>query len=357
VAIKIKIPKGNGKDGKARFGLPRDPVLRAALIVFLAAAVGLGGAFCYFYIKYDRIIAQRFRSPVFTNSAKIYALPRTVREGDKASAREIAAQLRRAGYSDKEGDSQFGTFHLVSDGIEVAPGPESYHSPEAAHITIKEGQVQSIVSQGNNLSAYELEPQLVTALFDAEQRSKRQVVKYDDIPKVMVEAVLAIEDRRFFEHSGVNFIRMFEAVWIDVIRQRTSRAARRSPCSFRAAFFLTPEKTVKRKLTEMLIAENWNRSSASSRFSSSTPTGSTSGSADRSPSAASPRPQSLLQQRSEGHHPSRGRAAGRIIQGRAGFRRTAIPSARWSAATWCSTRWSRRMPSRASRRIKPRPRR
>ena len=45
----------------------------------------------------------------------------------------------------------------------------------------------------------------MTALFDAEQRSKRQLVKYNEIPPVMVQAVLAIEDRRFFEHSGVNF--------------------------------------------------------------------------------------------------------------------------------------------------------
>ena len=37
-------------------------------------------------------------------------------------------------------------------------------------------------SSGSDLSAYELEPQLVTALFDAEQRSKRQLVKYNDIP-------------------------------------------------------------------------------------------------------------------------------------------------------------------------------
>ena len=65
----------------------------------------------------------------------------------------------------------------------------------------------------------------MTALFDAEQRSKRQLVKYNDIPTVMVQAVLAIEDRRFFEHSGVNFLRMVEAVWIDVMRQ-TARAGR-----------------------------------------------------------------------------------------------------------------------------------
>ena len=74
------------------------------------------------------------------------------------------------------------------------------------------GKVAGITSRGSDLAAYELEPQLVTALFDAEQRSKRQLVKYDDIPKVMVDAVLAIEDRRFFQHGGVNFLRLAAGV-------------------------------------------------------------------------------------------------------------------------------------------------
>jgi penicillin-binding protein 1B len=258
VAIKIKIPrKGNNGPGNGPAGrrLTRDPVIRAAVIIFLVVAIGLGGFFCYYYIKYDRIIAQRFRSPVFSNSAKIYALPRTVHDGDKIDAREIAALLVRAGYSDKEGQSPLGTFHLVSDGIQITPGAESYHSPEAAHIAIQDGQVGKIVSRGNELSAYELEPQLVTALFDSGQRSKRQVVKYSDIPKVMIDAVLAIEDRRFFEHSGVNFIRMFEAGWIDLTRQRHEQGGSTITMQLSRGFFLTPEKTVRRKLTEMLIAE------------------------------------------------------------------------------------------------------
>jgi len=255
VAIKIKIPKNGGKRGKGGLGLPRDPVIRAALVIFLVVAVGLGGAFSYFYIKYDRIIQQRFRSPVFSNSAKIYALPRTVHDGDKADAREIAALLRRAGYSEKDGESALGSFRVVSDGIEITPGPESYHSPESARIFMEDGKVNRITSKGNELSAYELEPQLVTALFDYEQRSKRQVVKYSEIPKVMVDAVLAIEDRRFFEHSGVNFTRMLEALWIDVMRQRHEQGGSTITMQLSRGFFLTPEKTVRRKLTEMLIAE------------------------------------------------------------------------------------------------------
>ena len=255
MAIKIKIPKNGSKGSKRAWGLPRDPVIRAALVVFLVVAIGVCGFLSYFYIKYDRIIQQRFRSPVFSNSAKIYALPRTVHDGDKLDAKEIAGLLRRAGYSDKDDQSPLGSFRLVSDGIEITPGPESYHSPESAHISIQDGQVDRITSKGNELSAYELEPQLVTALFDSEQRSKRQVVKYSDIPKVMVDAVLAIEDRRFFEHSGVNFTRMFEAVWIDVMRQRHEQGGSTITMQLSRGFFLTPEKTVRRKLTEMLIAE------------------------------------------------------------------------------------------------------
>ena len=251
MAIKIKIPKANG--GKS--GRWNDPVVRAGLGVFIILALACTGAFSYFYIKYDRIIEKRFRTPVFSNSAKIYALPQTVHTGENINAKEIATELRRGGYSDKDGESRLGTFRLTSAGIEISPGPESYHSPEPAQITIHDGQVERIDSKGNELGAYELEPELVTALFDAEQRSKRELVKYDDIPPVMVQAVLAIEDRRFFEHSGVNFVRTVEAVWGDLVHQRREQGGSTLTQQLARGFFLTPEKTVKRKLTEMLIAE------------------------------------------------------------------------------------------------------
>src|SRR5208283_1433778 len=104
------------------------------------------------------------------------------------------------------------------------------------------------------LAAYELEPQMLTSLFDAEQRSKRQLVKYDDIPKLMVEAVTAIEDRRFFQHGGVNFMRLIEAAWIDFTHQRHQQGGSTITMQLSRAFFLSPEKTFKRKLIEMLIA-------------------------------------------------------------------------------------------------------
>jgi penicillin-binding protein 1B len=255
VAIRLRIPN-SVRGAKGRTGLlPRDPILRAALLAFLLLSVLAVGFFSYWYVKYDRIIEQRFRDPVFTNSAKIYAGPRMVRVGSAFTVREIASDLRRAGYGEKDGDTMLGSYHVRGSSIEVLPGPESYHSPEPATITVADGKVSQIRSRSaGDLAAYELEPQLVTSLFDAEQRSKRSLVKYDDIPKVMVDAVVSIEDRRFFQHGGVNFLRLAEAAWIDFTHQRHQQGGSTITMQLSRAFFLSPEKTFKRKLIEMLIA-------------------------------------------------------------------------------------------------------
>jgi penicillin-binding protein 1B len=253
MAIKLKIPKAQRR-GKRRLQA-RDPIVRMALVGFLSASLVVVGFFAYWYVKYDRIIEQRFRGPVFAGSAKIFAAPHVVRVGAKSTLSEIAAELRHAGYSDKEGASPLGSYRLHGGSIEVQPGPESYHSPEAATITVADGAVSAINSRtSGDLAAYELEPQMLTSLFDAEQRSKRQLVKYGDIPKVMVDAVTSIEDRRFFQHSGVNFMRLAEAAWIDFTHGRHQQGGSTITMQLSRAFFLTPEKTFKRKLIEMLIA-------------------------------------------------------------------------------------------------------
>src|SRR5271156_1483765 len=139
MALKLKIPASGsggqrgGSIGKRRL-LSRDPVARIALLGFLLVSLVVVGFFAYWYVKYDRIIEQRFRGPVFSSSAKIFAAPQVVRVGTKLTVSEIAADLRHAGYTEKEGESPLGSFRLHGGSIEILPGPDSYHSPEAATI-------------------------------------------------------------------------------------------------------------------------------------------------------------------------------------------------------------------------------
>ena len=253
MAIRLKIPTGKQTGKPGRGWSFQDPLLRAALVVFLVLATVGGVFFTYYYVKFGRMIDQRFKGPVFGNSARIYAIARPVEVGEKIDAKEIAVQLRRAGY-DQNGKSPMGSYRLFNGGIEIKPGSDSYHSPESAIIRIQGGKVESITSKSGDLAAYELEPQMITSLFDAGDRSKRQLVTYDEIPKVMVDAVLAIEDRRFFQHGGVNFFRLAEATLIDLTHGRHEQGGSTITMQLSRAFFLTPQKTVKRKLSEMLIA-------------------------------------------------------------------------------------------------------
>src|SRR4051812_21250990 len=135
--------------------------------------------FTYYYVKYDRIVETRIRGPIFSTSAKIYARPPVVSVGDRYSVDEIVSELRRAGYS--ESNSKVGTYRVMTGGIEIKPGSVSYHNSDGAIIHVSGGKVDRIAGaeSGSGLSAYELEPPLLTSL-DSEERAKRQVVKYSD---------------------------------------------------------------------------------------------------------------------------------------------------------------------------------
>jgi len=254
VAIRIKIPR-RGKSGHFRMN---DPVIRAAVAAFIITSTLALGVFAYFYVHFQKMIDQRMSGPVFNNSSKIYGQPRVISPGYRMTQKELADYLRRAGYTEvnEKGESRLGRYRLVNRGLEVLPGPESYHAAEGALVRFNDNGVERIAAlgSGQTLGAYELEPQLITGLFDTQARAKRRLVTYDDIPKPLVDAIIAIEDRRFFQHSGINYWRFMQAAWRNLTHGRMSEGGSTLTMQISRGFFLTPEKTPTRKLAEMMIA-------------------------------------------------------------------------------------------------------
>jgi penicillin-binding protein 1B len=253
VAIKVKIPQQAKKGKVSSFLSWSNPLIKLAVAFFLAVILVSLAIFSYYYVKYDRIVEARIRGPIFSTSAKIYARPPVVSVGDRYGVDEIVSELRRAGYS--ESNSKVGVYRVTTNGLEIRPGPWSYHNSDGAIIHVSGGKVDRIAGaeSGTGLTAYELEPPLLTSL-DSEERAKRQVVKYSDIPKVMVNAVTSIEDRKFFEHSGINYMRLLGAAWADLRTGHQGQGGSTITMQISRGFFLSPQKTLKRKLTEMLIA-------------------------------------------------------------------------------------------------------
>jgi penicillin-binding protein 1B len=273
VAIKLKVPdrrpairasKSNSrsaaKTARVRHFSVRDPLVKSFVIAFICASMVLMAVFAYFYFKYERVVDRRMAGGIFSNAAKIYARSPVISVGEKMEASEIAAELRRAGYAEGSSESSSAIGHYTqSRGVmEIMPGPQSFHASNTAQIRFSGGKIASIKESGDNssdqLQAYELEPELVTALFEGQDRTKRELIKFEDIPPVLVNAVLAIEDRRFFQHGGVNYFRLVEAAIVDVREGRHGQGGSTLTMQLSRGFFLSPEKTIKRKLTEMLIA-------------------------------------------------------------------------------------------------------
>lgn len=240
----------------------RNPVVLGIGIALVVCCIALLSVLTFYYVKYRRIVDQRISHPIFNDAAQIYAAPEPVRVGDKWSIPEISSDLRHAGYTKAggKGDTEIGTYEESASSIEIKPGPESYHAPESATIHIAKGRVDSITgSKGESLSAYELEPQLITGLFDAKRRSKRRLLTYEEIPKVVVDAIVSIEDRRFFEHNGINYVRLVEGVLAPLMGHHRMQGGSTLTMQMARAFFLSNERSVRRKLAEMMIATDLER--------------------------------------------------------------------------------------------------
>jgi penicillin-binding protein 1B len=248
--LKIRFAWPKGKHPKATLAL------LALLMAFgLVILTGLS-IFGYFYFKYQGVVDERLKQPIFANTAKVFAAPREVRPGQKLSVALIANELREAGYTSDGAPqpSPLGAYAQNAQSITVHPGPQSYHAQDGAIIRVESGVVQSITDDhGQPLASYELEPLLITGLSDDANRTKRRLITYDEIPPNLVQAVLAIEDRRFFEHSGVNYFRLIEAVYRDVVTGQKQQGGSTLTMQLARGFFLSPEKRIKRKIIEIVI--------------------------------------------------------------------------------------------------------
>ena len=253
MAVKLKLPPNRSIAEKPLW----ETVLIIVCIVFTFTLLIIGITFTYYSSKYKEVVDQRLSQPLFSQTPRIYAAPREVRIGQKLTATAVAQQLRSAGYTPPGGSqSPMGTYDLSGDSITVHPGAQSYHSQEGATISFDNGMVTAISGDGRQqLSAYELEPQLITSLSEGPNRVKRRLVTYDELPPNLVKAVTSIEDKRFFSHGGVDYISLTGWIYHDVLGDRRYRggASTLTMQLSRNFFDLTRARSLRRKIIETAI--------------------------------------------------------------------------------------------------------
>ena len=233
----------------SRIGL----ILFGAAAFFLLLVAGIG---TYYWISFGRMIDLRLSGHIQQTTAKIYAAPSRIYTGQPLTVRDMADHLQRAGYSELDVPGTPGRYVLHGNEIEIRPSTDSYFGGKnRLVVNFSATQIQKIRSMENGaaLDSAEVEPELLTSLFDS-SREKRRAISYDDIPKILRDAVLSVEDRRFFEHPGFDPVRILGAAWADL--RHGARVQGGSTISMQVArsFFFNTDRTLRRKVAETVVA-------------------------------------------------------------------------------------------------------
>jgi penicillin-binding protein 1B len=228
-------------------------ILGVVFAIFLTTA----GIFTYYYVKYSRMIDARLSGKVLQNTTQIFSAPEYISAGQAWSAEDLTTYLTRIGYRPEADENSLGQFTVQGNTVDIRPSKLSYFGgSNALAVQFSGKQIRSIrpLSGGANMEAAQIEPELITNLFDS-AREKRRPVRYEDLPPELIHAILSAEDKRFFDHGGFDFIRIVGAAWAD-IRHSSSHYQGASTITMQVArtFFFSNERTMRRKLAEAMVS-------------------------------------------------------------------------------------------------------
>jgi len=227
-------------------------LLGGTLALFLAAA----GLLAYFYVQFGHMITQRLGGQIYQNTSRVYSAPGRIYVGESLRANDLKSYLLRAGYQETAVDGAPGQFQINGSNVEIRPSADSYfQGNNALRVTFTASGISRIsqLNDGQPRDFAEIEPELITNLFDS-SREKRRIVRFDDLPPVMINAVLAAEDKRFFEHGALDVVRVFGAAFYDLSRSRKAQGASTIDMQVARTFFFTTKREWRRKLKEILMA-------------------------------------------------------------------------------------------------------
>lgn len=229
-------------------------LVRLSLAVVIVAAVLSGEALVRSYKYYSQIIDARLASGYLTSRPGLYAAPRVLQVGQKLSRDKVVNSLRRAGYLETSASNVWsGSFVVMDSAVQIRPGRSTIRKPELVRVVFAENEITEITGDGTGIDSFTLEPEALSNDLSA-KAGKRETLSYDEIPPVLVNAILAIEDRRFFDHSGVDIRGLARALLRNAGDERMGQGGSTITQQLVKNTYLSPEKTLQRKYAEAMLA-------------------------------------------------------------------------------------------------------
>lgn len=226
-------------------------------LLFKLSLVGLV-VLAGFAVYLDAVVQEKFSGKRWTVPAKVYARPLELFVGQKLTREDFLAELAALGYRRESVSNGPGAVSVNGNTVELhSRGFQFYEGLEPAQrIRVRfSGSYVAGLSQasGAALSVARLEPMLIGGLYPAHHED-RVLIKLDQVPPYLVETLVAVEDREFWNHLGVSPKSIARAVWVNASAGQLRQGGSTLTQQLVKNFYLTNERSLQRKLTEAMMA-------------------------------------------------------------------------------------------------------
>ncbi|MCW2290856.1 MULTISPECIES: penicillin-binding protein 1B [Pseudomonas] len=225
-----------------------------------AVKLGLVGLvlFAGFAVYLDAIVQEKFSGKRWTVPAKVYARPLELFVGQKLAKDDLLKEMDALGYRRESTANGPGAVAVSGNNISLhSRGFQFYESVEQAqqvNVRFSGDYVASLTkADGKDLAVARLEPMLIGGLYPAHQED-RVLIKLDQVPAYLVETLVAVEDRDFFDHFGVSPKGIARAVWVNASAGQLRQGGSTLTQQLVKNFYLTNERSLTRKITEAMMA-------------------------------------------------------------------------------------------------------
>ncbi|HQW53655.1 MAG TPA: penicillin-binding protein 1B [Acinetobacter sp.] len=226
-------------------------------LVFLILVIGIFIAFSIYLIRLDNIIRHKFEGQRWDIPAKVFARPLEIYANAPLTQENFTEELKLLGYKDAANYDKSGNYVVQGNHMYVHTRGFDYgdsNEPEQVlEVGFIDGQVSEIRStKPSTTGVARLEPLLIGGIYP-QHNEDRVLIKINKVPKTLIEALVSTEDRNFYHHHGVSVRGTARAIVSNVTGGRRQGGSTLTQQLVKN-FYLSPEKTLKRKANEALMA-------------------------------------------------------------------------------------------------------
>ncbi len=233
-----------------RYGLITLALTLSVLLVWAAVQVAL----------LDKEIRNRFSSVRWTLPAQVFASPQELYPGINLPLKELQHELGRLGYRQVAALEGPGSFVARAGALDIATRAFSFwDGPQPATRMLVRGGAQGIeaisdLNTGKDLDLTRLDPMLIGSIYPSRGGEDRVLLKLADAPELLVRGLQAVEDKNFYNHAGISVRGIARAMFENLSTGRVRQGASTITQQLVKNFFLSSERTFKRKFKEILMA-------------------------------------------------------------------------------------------------------